>query len=369
MKIFQKIIIWTLSVVNIDAVLAMCVCAYSYYINPAHYPNWSYLGMMLPICMAAVVVFIPLWLIVKWKYCAISILGMVICWGSIRDYCPINLTGGEPEGRSIKVLSYNVYSFGGKELSEDNMQVADYITASGADIVCIQEVGGIGRTYVREQLDAEYPYISIDDDKEPKNAILSRYPILSSQKIELESKSASSCIYEILIEGDTIAVINNHLESYHLDSDDKEIYTQMIKQSNPLKGKPTDEEEETVIDMKESFWWLEGKLAKANALRAGQADRIEEEVERLLERHKYVMVCGDFNDSPISYVHHKLTNQLHDAYTQSGNGPGWSYNRNAMYFRIDHILVSKSMESYAAKVDKSIKESDHYPIFCTLELH
>lgn len=345
----------------------MCVCAYSYYINPAHYPNWSYLGMVLPACIVVVLAFIPLWLIIKWRYCIISILGIIACWGSIRDYCPVNLWKSNPDGRTIKVLSYNVYAFGGRELSEDNPTMVDYIAASGADIVCLQEAGGIDHRYVRDRLDPIFPHIMIDDDSEPRNAILSRYPILSSRKIMQDSKSSSSCIYELLVDDDTVAVINNHLESYQLSNDDKQMYTQMIKKSNPLKAKQTDDEE-AVIDMKESFWWLEGKLAKANALRAGQADRLNEEIGQLLKRHRYVIVCGDFNDSPVSYVHHRLTTYLHDAYTQSGNGPGWSYNRNAMYFRIDHILVSESLVSYAAKVDKSIKESDHYPIFCTLEL-
>ena len=39
-----------------------------------------------------------------------------------------------------------------------------------------------------------------------------------------------------------------------------------------------------------------------------------------------------------------------------------------MYFRIDNILISENITPYKAKVDKSIRESDHYPIFCSLEL-
>ena len=49
---------------------------------------------------------------------------------------------------------------------------------------------------------------------------------------------------------------------------------------------------------------------------------------------------------------------------QSGNGFGISYNQNHFYFRIDHILLSKNLESYQCTVDKTIKSSDHYPIWC-----
>ena len=34
-----------------------------------------------------------------------------------------------------------------------------------------------------------------------------------------------------------------------------------------------------------------------------------------------------------------------------------------MFFRIDHILASPNLKPYRCKVDRSIKQSDHYPIF------
>ncbi len=366
MKIFRNIITITLAIINIIAVLAMVVCSYSIYLSPTKYPNWSYLGMMLPACIAATLLFALLWLIFKWKYTIISILGIAACWNSIRDYCPINPFQHEPTGRTLKILSYNVLSFGGTNLNEDNTQVVEYIAQSGADIVCLQEVSTLNRNYVRKRLDEVYPYIMINDEHKPQDAILSRYPILSSRTIKYPTPTASSCVYELLVDADTMTVINNHLESYQLDAADKLMYKQMIKNSAMINEPAADEQ---IIDMKESFWWLEGKLAKANSRRAQQADLLADEIEQLLTHTQYIIVCGDFNDSPVSYVHHTLTKHLNDAYTLSGNGPGWSYNQSAMYFRIDHILVSNQFTPYQAKVDKTVQESDHYPIFCTLEIH
>ena len=168
--------------------------------------------------------------------------------------------------------------------------------------------------------------------------------------------------YDLLIYDDTVKVINCHLESYLLNDDDKQLYKQMVKRSVHMK----DDLEQDSINMKQSFWWLEGKLAKANAARSLQAELLEAMIDSL--SNKYIIVCGDFNDSPVSYVHKTLTEKLKDAYTESGNGPGWSYNQNGMYFRIDHMLMSESFSSYKAKVDKYGQESDHYPIFCTLEM-
>ena len=107
---------------------------------------------------------------------------------------------------------------------------------------------------------------------------------------------------------------------------------------------------------------LVGKLAEASAIRAKQADVITAEIAA--SRHPYIIVCGDFNDTAISYTHRVIAEKLDDAFTESGQGLGISYNQNKFYFRIDNILISKSLRAYNCTVDRSIKDSDHYPIWC-----
>ena len=104
------------------------------------------------------------------------------------------------------------------------------------------------------------------------------------------------------------------------------------------------------------------KLAEASAIRAPQADTIAHEITA--SPHPYIIVCGDFNDTPISYTHRTIAQDLDDAFTQAGRGLGISYNQNRFYFRIDNILTSKNLRAYNCTVDRSIKESDHYPIWC-----
>ena len=64
----------------------------------------------------------------------------------------------------------------------------------------------------------------------------------------------------------------------------------------------------------------------------------------------------------------RLAEELDDAYTRSGNGPGISYHLSGMYFRLDHIFVSPNIKAYGAKVDNTIQDSDHYPIYCFINL-
>ncbi len=362
MKTIWNVIMWVLSVLNVAVVGAMAVCTYSVYLSPHTYPNWSYLGMVMPLFLVATILFIPVWLILQWKRCLISIAGLAICWGGIHDFCPINIMQGEPEGKTVKIMSYNVFSFLNYNYEGGKTAIADYITHSGADIVCLQEVSNIRKVQLYEQLKAAYPYIEVGVSTESNCAILSVYPVLSIQSIDLKSTSASCYLYDVLIGTDTVKVINCHLESYNLDDEDKQMYKEMIRNSNPL----TDANGVDEYDMQDSFLWLGRKLAKANSIRSLQADTIASIIDRIPNKH--IIMCGDFNDSPLSYVHKTLTRKLKDAYTESGNGPGSSYNRNGMYFRIDNIIISDSFNSFDAKVDKTIYESDHYPIFCTLEM-
>lgn len=361
-KTIWNILMWVLSALNVAVAVAMAVCTYSVYLSPHTYPNWSYLGMVMPLFLVAAILFIPLWIVLSWKRSLISIAGIVVCWGGIRDFCPVNIMNGDPEGKTVKVLSYNVFSFLNYRPEGDRTAIADYITESGADIVCLQEVWNIRQARLYDQLKATYPYIEVGVSTETNCALLSVYPILSIQSIDLKSASASCYLYDVLIGTDTVKVINCHLESYNLDDEDKQMYKEMIRNSNPL----TETDGVDAYDMQDSFLWLGGKLAKANSVRSLQADTIASIIDRIPNRH--IIMCGDFNDSPLSYVHKTLTRKLKDAYTESGNGPGSSYNRNGMYFRIDNILTSGSFNSFDAKVDKTIYESDHYPIFCTLEM-
>jgi exonuclease III len=58
---------------------------------------------------------------------------------------------------------------------------------------------------------------------------------------------------------------------------------------------------------------------------------------------------------------------LTDCFAATATGPGWSYNKNHMYVRIDNIFCSDDFVPYGCKVDKTIKSSDHYPIYTWLK--
>ncbi len=342
--------------INTICVVAMNVCAYSSYLPPQNYPNWSYLGLAFPIFLVINVLFVVFWLIFKRVFALLPIGGMLLCVWAVRAYIPINMNDEVPEG-ALKIMSYNVLNFGyDKTTKWENKPVVRYILDSGADIVCIQELGWIDPKMKKGRIPIEnYPYHSLLASNAGGMGCLSKYPILQTRKVEYESKGNRSYAYDIVVGEDTILVINNHLESYKLNDEDKAKYKELIK--NP---KETDSEGK--------YDALTDKLAAANKLRGPQANAVARFVRENKDKYRHIIVCGDFNDTPISYTHNVLTKELNDAYTRAGNGPGLSYHRSGMFFRLDHILVSEAVKPYKTVVDRSFDGSDHYPIYSYVEL-
>ena len=99
----------------------------------------------------------------------------------------------------------------------------------------------------------------------------------------------------------------------------------------------------------------------------GDLSRFKDKKIKKLKKGDFLIVCGDFDVSPISFTHHLFSSRLTDAFVASGNGPGISYNRNKLYYRIDHMMHSSSLDAYACRVDRTFGRSDHYPVSCYLK--
>lgn len=335
--------------------MAMSVCAYSSHLHPTYHPNWSYLGLIYPVFLGLNMGFLFFWLLFKRKFVLIPLAGMLLCASSVRTYFPINFKQDVPEG-AIKLLSYNVMGYG-ENINSDSIlnanPIVNYIMDTDADIVCIQEGSILNNKRMEAKFGEKYPYIQEGTENEHINVCLSKYPILDYQIINFRSETNRCFAYKILIDQDTVLVVNNHFESYSLNKEDKQEYKDIIEhpraKDNVLK-----------------YDSLTTKLISANSLRGLQADRVAEYIDSV--PCKYKIACGDFNDPSISYTHYRMTRHLNDAFTRAGCGAGISYNQSGMLFRIDNILMSPNITAYQTKVDNSIRKSDHYPIVSYLFL-
>lgn len=336
--------------------LGLLFCAYSPYLSPVEHPVLACAGLFLPLFMVFNLFMLCFWLLVKRVYMVLPLFFFVAGWNAVWTYLPLNINKVESEGQgdTIKLLTYNIMGMpagkGRKALAEN--PIVDYLKQSEADIVCLQEFPVYNHS-IRKQLSKTYPYIkTIILGGRNGLACLSKYPILSVRRIPYVSAYNGSMLLRIKAGKDTLTVMCNHLESNKLNVKDKETYQDLLH--SPGKNK-----------VEKGGKQLLHKLSDAVAIRAAQADTIAQVIRR--DKARYQIVCGDFNDSPISYTHRIISEHLQDAYVEAGLGPGFSYNRDLIYFRIDHVFVSPSFQVLSCKVDRSISISDHYPVWCLLK--
>ena len=355
MKVVREVLWHVLLSVNVVVGLIFLICAYSSYIDPVRHSLWACTGLFFPIFLVLNILFLCFWFTVKKKYALLPLLLLIVAWTPTRTYCPINFPTSVGQNDSIiKVLTYNTLSMpierdsAGREVNP----IADYLLKSGADIICLQEYPLGRHKKIRKEL-ADYPYAKTVRFANGNGvACYSKFEIIDAHQIKYESLFNGSALFHLVMGKDTITLINNHLESNKLDNHDKAAYREILTRPDEQR-------------MKQNGKYLLHKLADAVAIRAVEADSVAHAIA--VNPTPYMLVCGDFNDSPLSYVHRVIGKGLQDTYREAGNGPGFTYNRNAIYFRIDHIFAGEGFKPLKCKVDRSIRTSDHYPVWCLLQ--
>ena len=344
---------------NVATVAVMLMTGFADHLSPVDHPLLCCAGMAFPLFLLLNLTFLLFWLTFKWHMAWIPITGFLLAYVPISIYMPVNPPKDVPDG-AIKLISYNVCSYGGNyKYAQGFEAVYDYLCQQRADIVCLQEDVDSWRRYVMDRYQKIYPYNDttvFSSNKTSMNGvgIHTRFPILRKERIHYESRANGSVAYFLLVDGDTVIVINNHLESTHLTREDRTRYADM------LKGEL---ERDTV--RAESMLLLE-KIGSAAAIRAPQADALHRYVEQ--HRQYPIIVCGDFNDTPISYARRVVAQGLTDCFVKAGRGLGLSYNQKGFFFRIDHVLCSADFEPVDCKVDGKIDFSDHNPVLCWLKM-
>lgn len=344
-------------------IIIMVIIGYSYYLDPQIFTFLSTTGLIFPFFVIINALFLALWFFIKKKYIFIPIVGFLICAVPIRKYCPLNLNSEVPNG-AIKILSYNTHGYGGYNENEGGESaVINYIKKCNADIACLQEAAtaSVSLENVKKMLGI-YEYVDTvhaPDGTVPDVALFSKFPIINKQYFHAENGTDGSAAFWLKIKEDTVIVVNCHLASYQFSPEEKDQYRSMLRsiRDRNFESDTVSQESKKIIK----------KLSDATIPRSVQARNIAD----FLDNHKgeSIIVCGDFNDNPLSYVHHTISKNLTDCFISSGRGLGISFNEKGFYVRIDHILCSDDWCPYDCKVDEKFRESDHNPVICWLKKH
>ena len=175
--------------------------------------------------------------------------------------------------------------------------------------------------------------------------ILSKYRILRSGVV---LPPGTSVWADLLIGDDTIRVFNNHLRSTAIKAADNDYLTS--------RGFLSDTAREDKLRS------MAGRFRENSVLRAAQVDSIAVVVEAWRSR---CIVCGDFNDTPMSYVYRTMAKGLNDAFSQCGSGYSHTFRGFFNTLRIDYVLSSEGFDALSYEVP-TVDYSDHHPVVVRL---
>jgi len=348
-KLIRNIFIF-LNLIPVSGILLSYLSAY---VSPADSWVFSFLGLAYPYLLFANVLFVLMWLFFRVRLAFISILSIAIGYTHLHHYFQFSAKNTDEPG--IVISSFNVknfYGLKGQNRKETAKEVYSYLQSVAPDIVCMQEASLNGQ-YVfpnsrSPKADRKGYLQNLHFSKKGGQLTYSRFPMLFKDEVHFYESGNMILITDLKIDNDTIRLFNCHLQSYRFSDAD----------INSLDSISFEKQEESLKKMR----YTGAKLKLAFIKRAKQADELSE----LIKESPYkVILCGDFNDTPVSYTYHTVVGDLKDAFVESGKGVGNSYLGKLPSFRIDYILHSDAFDSYNFKVDQ-VKLSDHYPINCKL---
>lgn len=358
----KKIITWILVSINIIIIIGMLCTGYADILDPRKWDIAALAGYAFPACYLANIAMIMVWLCVRKRMVIVPFIGCILSYSPATEYCPINLSS-QPDDYTLKVMSFNTWALGTEdqgftheEAHQQRKRVLQHIVDADCDIVCLQETPFISDvvSLIDSIVKPVYPYT--DDCKGRGNSqiqLFSKHPITRHELIDYETIGNISAAFFIDHKGKELVIVNNHLQTNSFSEEEKEQIGVLV--GGKMKKREMEHESRYVVR----------KLANAAKIRAAQADAVADFVNS--QKDKDLILCGDFNDIPISYVHRTIQGDLTDCYESAASGPGFSYKKHGMYVRIDNIMCSKNFTPLYTHIDKTIELSDHFPIISYLK--
>ncbi len=284
-----------------------------------------------------------LWLWRFNRFAAYHAVMIAFGWGYATKFVGTHLGKPHIPDEHLTIVTHNVgHMFFLKKIGPgglDSMarQYAAFLTKNGKpDILCTQETRG-----------AFYPlvgnYLGYDQRFNLKKGtvIMSRYPIKAGGDIPFGKTSNSTLWADIELPGpSTVRVYCVHLQSNRVTKDTEKI----------IKDDQSWGNIEKVVN----------KVGGATAVRAEQAEQLR---AHILSSPHPVIVCGDFNDTPNSYVYRHIADGLTDAFEEHGFGLGTTFGGALPMLRIDYLLTDPGIRVHDCRVVRDTHWSDHYPVW------
>lgn len=304
----------------------------------------SLLSHLIPIFILINCISLITYVILRNELSVITLLVVLIGWPYIKS--TISLFGIEqPKIYTFRILSFNTKLFRESgTYSKFSADLIQWAVNDTSEIKCFQEYS---TNEIWSDLDVtskisstgyyDYTFRAnvIDREHNAGMAIFSKFPIQDSGIVFQEKNSLNAAIYaDIITKGKIIRVYNIHLASMYIDLNKTDSFRNILS--------------------------ILSKLKNGSIKRSHQIKSLIAHVQS--SPYPYIL-CGDFNETPYSYAYLQLKKIFLNAFEETGNGFGYTYNEIPYLLRIDHQFYRSDIKAVGYQVDRSMNISDHFPTY------
>lgn len=343
-----------IGICGLAALLSSILCAFCPFINPSSFVWTAFFGLgFWMIFFFNILILIILISLKSRRTLLIPILALLFSMpGFVKSF-----SFGEKldVDSQIKVMTYNVgvfrdYKVKSKTVDEVKSSLAEFVKTHNPDVLCLQESGKWPKNRAAEfSKKIGYKYYSYNANN--GNSYFSKYPIENVNGFKDDKISKFADIRKIKIDKENyFYLVNCHFNSFGISE-------QEIEYINDARN-----------IMKDSEVYGKSVITKLKNGFIRRTESTESLIENLPDDDIPLVICGDFNDTPLSYTYNRMTKAgLNDAFITSSRGIGKTYCGPLPLLRIDYFWYNNYIEVVDYKRFKQTT-SDHYPLMMSFNL-
>ena len=353
MKVIRSILL----IINVILALGLAATTLGDALAPSQSVVPSALAFGYLPLLAANVLMIVLWLLMhRWTW-LLSAAVIVLRWGTLVTFLQLTGTSKVPPAEEhparITVMTYNVHQFQGlQNQPEQSDSIASLflslVDEHRPDVLCLQEYAAPKKLAVTDSLTLmgynHYYGAHTSRGGVPYGTVVfSRLPITYVNRMDSEK-----LLVEMHLDGRRFRVCCVHMDSYRFDAADREEIERMRRGEVQSSSRRTlGKVKETILSHEKEWNESLRPVVTASSLP--------------------LVLAGDLNDIPGSWLYRQLSHELTDAYCEQGRGMSITYNGGFPRFRIDMVFRSEGLTTLSYRRLKS-DLSDHYPVLTSFEL-
>lgn len=311
------------------------------FVNPSKVPFVGFFALLfVPLIVVNAILLV--WGLVRLKRTTIiTALFLALAAIFIPRYFKFGHNEPAPEksASTISVLSWNVgkYKCTEEGYRGNFKKICHVIDTVNADIVCLQESSAALSGEIQTYFSKKYKVArhTVADGL----LIMSRYKLIDDGRIDFPASTNGVAYADYNISGKAFRIYDCHLESFG-QSPYKLLSSIFHLERNTIEEKGV-------------------QMQKSQSRRSSQIDSLCAHVAACGKKN---VVCGDFNDTPLSYSYSRIRRDHKDAFRKVGHGWGGTFRFMWPLLRIDYFFSSSSVKPLYYDCLSDIEYSDHYPI-------